>query len=242
MAAKKYFANLDLNQNQIKNAVLETVTSASVVGPSSGQIIFDTGVSILKYYDGTTWQSPVTRLEGQMVYKGAVAHNASAPGTVASGDLYAFTSSGEATNFGGSIVESGDYALYNGDSWMIIQGNTIDSSTTAAGIVQLATEEETIDAVNTLKAVSPAGLTAWADDTDTLAANRKQIARKRVYTGQTITSAGLTLTHAIGKNNPSVSVYSSAGAKVTLEVTKGNGTVVLTSNTSLSGATVVISA
>ena len=242
MAAKKYFANLDLNQNQIKNAVLETVTSASVVGPSSGQIIFDTESSVLKYYDGTTWQSPVTRLEGQMVYKGAVAHNASAPGTVTSGDLYAFTSSGVATNFGGSVVEAGDYALYNGDSWMIIQGNTIEASTTSAGIVQLATDEETIDAIDTSKAASPSGLTAWADDMNTLAANRKQIARKKVYTSQTINSSGLTLTHAIGKNNPQVSVFNSAGAKVSLEVTKGNGTVVLTSNTSLSGATVVISA
>jgi hypothetical protein len=244
MAAKKYFSNLDLNQNQIKSAVLETTTSAGVASPGNGQIIFDTGSNVLKYYDGATWQSPVGRFDGAVVYKGSIAHNAASPGTVANGDLYAFTSAGIATNYGGTYVEAGDFAVYdaNAEIWTIIQGNVVEASTSSKGIVQLTTDEDAIDGVSTDKAVVPSTLLAWADETDVTEANRKQIIRKRVYASQTINSSGLTLTHSIGKNNPYVSVYSSSGQRVHLEVTKGDGTVVLTSNVELSGATVVISA
>lgn len=236
MAAKKYFANLDLNQNQIKNAVLETVTSASVVSPGAGQVIFDTGSNVFKYYDGETWQSPVTRFEGQIVYKGSVAHNAAAPGTVTSGDLYVFTSSGTATNYGGGVVEPGDYVIYDGSSWVVIQGNIIEASTTSKGLVMLASDVEAAAGSDTSKAIVPSSLLAWADQED------KTVIRKRAYSSQTINSSGLTLTHSIGKNNPKVSVYNSDGAKVNLEITKGTGTVILTSNVEISGATVVISA
>lgn len=236
MAAKKYFSNLDLNKNQIKSAVLETTTSAGVASPANGQIIFDTGSNVLKYYDGTTWQSPVSRFEGAIVYKGSIGHDAAAPGTVTNGDLYVFTSAGTATNYGGGTVEIGDYVIYDGSSWTVIQGNVIQSSTTAKGIVELATNEEAITGTDVDRAIVPSSLTAWADETD------RTIARKRVYTSQTINSSGLTLTHSIGKNNPYVSVYNSAGQRVSLEITKGTGTVVLTSNVELSGATVVISA
>lgn len=238
MAAKKYFSNLDLNQNQIKSAVLETTTSAGVASPANGQIIFDTGSNVLKYYDGATWQSPVGRFDGAIVYKGSIAHNAAAPGTVTNGDLYVFTSAGTATNYGGEYVQAGDYVIYDGtaEAWKVIQGNVVIASTTAKGIVELATNAEAEAGVNTDNAIVPSALTAWADQTD------KTIARKRVYTSQTINSSGLTLTHSIGKNNPYVSVYNSAGQRVSLEITKGTGTVVLTSNVELSGATVVISA
>jgi hypothetical protein len=238
MAAKKYFSNLDLNQNQIKSAVLETTTSAGIASPGNGQIIFDTGSNVLKYYDGATWQSPVGRFEGTVVYKGSIAHNAASPGTVTNGDIYAFSSAGVATNYGGATVQIGDFVVYDGDAedWTVIQGNVVEASTSSKGIVELATGQEAIDGTDTAVAISPASLDSWSEQED------KTVARKRVYTSQTINSSGLTLTHAIGKNDPYVSVYSSSGQRVHLEITKGDGTIVLTSNVELSGATVVISA
>jgi hypothetical protein len=239
MAAKKYFSNLDLNQNQIKNAVLETVTSASLTTPGTGRIIFDTGSNIFKYYDGTAWQSPVTRLEGQLVYKGSILANADAPESPKAGDVYVFSSAGEAIHYGGEIVEVGDYVVCNGaifgSLWVVIQGNVVQSSTSGKGIVSLATDEEAKTGNDTAKAIVPSSATAWEDETD------RTVVRKRVYTSQTINSSGLTLTHLIGKNDPYVSVYNSSGARVSLEITKGDGTVILTSNVEISGATVVIS-
>lgn len=238
MAAKKYFSNLDLNLNQIKNAVLETTTSAGVASPGDGQIIFDTGSNVLKYWDGANWQSPVTRFEGRIVYQGTIAHDASAPGTLTNGDLYVFTSAGTATNYGGGVVEIGDYVIYddNSETWIVAQGNVIQASTSAKGIVELATTAEAETGSDTQRAIVPDTLDAWAEQTD------KTVVRKRAYTSQTINSSGLTLTHAIGKNNPYVSVYNSGGARVSCEITKGDGTVTLTSNVEISGATVVISA
>ena len=240
MAAKKYFANLDLNQNQIKNAVLETVTSASVgAGAVAGQVIFDTGSNVFKYYDGAAWQSPVSRFDGAVVYKGTIAHNAASPGTVTNGDVYAFTSAGIATNYGGATVQVGDFVVYDSTlvDWRVIQGNVVQASTTAKGIVELATGQEAIDGTDTAVAISPASLNSWSEQ------ENKTVTRKRVYTGQSIATDGSTiLTHNIGKNNPYVSVYNSAGQRVHLEITKGNGTVILTSNTAMSNTTVVISA
>lgn len=238
MAAKKYFSNLDLNQNQIKSAVLETTTSAGVASPGNGQIIFDTGSNVLKYYDGATWQSPVGRFEGTVVYKGSIAHNAASPGTVTNGDIYAFSSAGVATNYGGATVQIGDFVVYDGNAedWTVIQGNVVEASTSSQGIVELATGQEAIDGTDTAVAISPASLDSWSEQED------KTVTRKRVYTSQTINSSPTTLTHAIGKNDPYVSVYSSSGQRVHLEITKGDGTIVLTSNVELSGATVVISA
>jgi hypothetical protein len=239
MAAKKYFANIDLNKNQIKNAVAETITQAAAdSGKVTGQLIFDTGTATLKYYDGSNWQSTKTRFSGQILYKGAIGHDAASPESTNSGDLYVFTSPGTATNYGGGVVEIGDYVIYNGatTSWSVIQGNVVQSSTGVKGIVELATSDEAETGSDTARAIVPSALKAWADQTD------KTVTRKRVFTGQTINSSPNTLTHAIGNNNPYVSVYTSTGQRVHLEITKGNGTVVLTSNVELSGATVVISA
>ena len=235
MAQKKFFVDINLNKNQLVDAVLEKISSSGVTGAVAGQIIFDTGDSKLKYYNGSVWQSAESRFEGALQYKGSVAHNATAPADPAKGDLYVFNSAGTATNFGGTVVQSGDFAIYNGSGWDIIQGNVVSASESVAGIVELATDAETITGSDTSRAVTPANIAAWATQTD------KTLVRKRVYTAQTISTTPLVLTHALGNSDVQVQVYNSSGDMIEVLITKGSGTVTLTANASVASCLVVIS-
>jgi hypothetical protein len=238
MAAQKYYANIELNQNQIKNIVVETTTPATVGSTISGRVIFDTGNSILKYYDGTNWQSVETRFDGQILYKGNIAHDADSASSPVQGDLYVFSSAGTATNYGNVVVEVGDYVIYDGTNWKVIQGNVILASETNSGLVRLADEvgysEVTLETDDVV--MTPADAYIWADQTN------KTVVRKRVYTGETINSSGSIYTHGIGKDDVRVTVYDSNSNIINLQVVKGSGTVTVTSNSEESGLTVVISA
>ena len=51
----KFLANLDLNQNELQNAVVQ-VLSANPSSPSTGQIYYNSTSNVLRYYDGTSWE------------------------------------------------------------------------------------------------------------------------------------------------------------------------------------------
>lgn len=52
----KYFSNINLNQNELQNAVIHLVAStSSITSPVKGQIIYDQSDDLIKYYDGSIW-------------------------------------------------------------------------------------------------------------------------------------------------------------------------------------------
>jgi len=56
--ATKFLANLNLSQNELQNARIQNLTTTQITGiasPVDGQIVFDTTVDKLKYYNGTAW-------------------------------------------------------------------------------------------------------------------------------------------------------------------------------------------
>lgn len=52
--AQKYLTNLDLNQNELQNAVIQNLAS-DPGSPATGQIIFNTTSNVFKVYNGTDW-------------------------------------------------------------------------------------------------------------------------------------------------------------------------------------------
>jgi hypothetical protein len=236
MASKKFFVDIDLQKQQLRQVRIENVVNASGVStPVSGQMVFDTTMSRMAFYNGTSWEFLNQVAVDTINYKGAIAHN----GLVSNpdvGDMYIFNSAGTATNFGGAVVQVGDFAIYNGSTWDIIQGNVVSATTSTAGIVQLALDSDATTGTDTEKALTSSNLTAWATQSD------KTVVRKRVYVGEPLSTTPNVLTHGIGSDNPMVMVYEdSTGAEIICDIIKGSGTVTVTTNTSVT-ATVVIMA
>ena len=234
MASKKYFVDLDLQKQSLLQAVVQNIAASGVDTPSIGQIIFNLETNQLAYHNGSGWQNVSQVTVDTVNYKGGIA----ASGTVVSpdtGDMYIFTTSGVATNFGGVTVESGDFTIYNGSTWDTIQRNIDYATTSTSGFVQLSTDNEAITGTSTTKVITPSNLTAWQNQTD------KTVVRKRVYANQSLSPTPLVLTHGIGSSDVVVQVFDSiTGEEIIVSVIKGSGTVTITANTSITANVVIL--
>lgn len=234
MASKKFFVDLDLQKQSLLQAVVQNVAASGVDNPSIGQIIFNLQTNQLAYHNGSGWQNVSQVTVDTVNYKGGIA----ASGTVVSpdvGDMYIFTTSGTATNFGSVTVEAGDFAIWGGSTWDVIQKNIDYATTSTNGFVQLSTDSEAISGTSTTKVITPSNLTAWSNQTD------KTVVRKRVYTNQLLSTTPLVLTHAIGLEDVVVQVFNnSTGAEIIVDIVKGSGTVTLTSNVSIYANVVIL--
>lgn len=223
MAAKKYFVDLNLNKNQITECSLENRTT-NPDAPVTGEIYFHTVDKKIKFYDGSVWQSLGQVAAEYVAYKGSLAHSASIPASPKIGDMYIFSSAGTAVNFGNEVVEVGDLVIYNGSTWDIIQKNlNLQTATeTAAGLIELATQNETNAASDTTRAVTPATLEGYR--------THKNIASVANFSNQTITVAGVALTHNLGTKNITVDFYKN-DEKIVLSYTTTNTNTVTVSST-----------
>ena len=55
--AIKHLANLDLNNNEIKNVKIDVVTSDPSSNLAEGRIIYNSQEDLMKFYDGSAWVS-----------------------------------------------------------------------------------------------------------------------------------------------------------------------------------------
>jgi hypothetical protein len=234
MASKKYFVDLDLQKQSLLQAVVQNIAASGVISPSIGQIIFNLQTNQLAYHNGSDWQNVSQVTVDTVNYKGGIA----ASGTVSNpdtGDMYIFTTSGIATNFGGVTVEAGDFTIYNGLTWDTIQRNIDYATTSTSGFVQLSTDSEAISGTSTTKVITPSNLTAWQNQTD------KTVVRKRVYTNQSLSTTPLVLTHGIGSSDVVVQVFDSiSGEEIIVDIVKGSGTVTISTNTSITANVVIL--
>ena len=223
MAAKKYFVDLNLNKNQITELSLEN-RETDPSSPVSGEIYFNSNDKKIKFYDGSSWQSIGQVSADYVVYKGTLAHSASAPSSPKIGDLYFFSSSGIAVNFGNQTVESGDFAIYNGTTWDIIQKNlNIELATDGtAGVVELATQNEVNAGTDAGRVVTPATLEGYRLD--------RTLSSVLLFTNRTITVAGTTLTHNLGNKNLVLEFYQ-GNEKIILSYTTPTANTVLVKTT-----------
>ena len=207
MAAKKYFVNLNLNKNQILDLSLENRIS-NPDSPSLGQIYFHIVEKKIKIFDGTAWQSITEGGGGSnisadyLIYKGSLNYSDSAPISPRRGDLYIFSGGpGVATNFGNEKVESGDFVIYNGTTWDIIQKNlNIENATQeVSGIISLASQSETNEGMIANKAITPVTLDGYK--------TVNTLSSVLLFENQTITTSGKIINHNLNNKNISVDFY-----------------------------------
>jgi hypothetical protein len=114
------------------------VGAAAPATPTAGEAWLDTSVAtkpVFKVHDGTAWQGAGS----------GVSTGAAAPAAPAAGDLWVDTTTATAP-----VLK-----VYNGTAFVAV---TPDATDAVKGVVELATATETVDGVDTTRAVTPAGL------------------------------------------------------------------------------------
>lgn len=233
MAAKKYFVDLNLNKNQITEFSLENRIE-NPQSPVSGEIYFNSVDKKIKFYDGTSWQSVGQVSADYVIYKGTLAHSANAPNTPRTGDLYVFSSAGTATNFGNAVVEVGDFVIYNGTTWDVLQRNLNLQSANeqSAGLVELATQTEVNTGTDAGRVITPATLEGYRLN--------KTLSSVLLFENQTIYTTGTTLTHNLNNKNIMVEFYES-NEKIILDYTTPTvNTINVKTNYQLSGINIIV--
>lgn len=79
--ARKFLVSIDLNKNELQNAVIQNLGTAPST-PSAGQIYYNTGDNELYFYNGSAWES--TQAESEVLY----GDFASRPSAGTAGRLY----------------------------------------------------------------------------------------------------------------------------------------------------------
>ncbi len=163
MAKKNVFVHLDMNKQELQNTKAQNLTTAQIttlagtlVASDKGLFVYDTDLKKLFVWSGTAFDNvtPAPPQVGQ--YRGGVLHTAAEPANLVSGDWVVFTSAGFVTNFGGTQkVQVGDWAIYNGTTWDILQGNVDVATESSVGLVQLASNVEAVAGANDTKAMTP---------------------------------------------------------------------------------------
>ena len=235
MAQRKFYVDLDLNKNQLISAALQNVAVSGIASPATGQVAFDTVVNKLAFYDGSAWQYAGEVSLDTVSYKGGIAHSATEPSPKEKGDMYVFTSAGTASwTVGSQVVQTGDFTIYSGSQWDVIQQNIVAASETEAGYVELATDAEANTGSDTSRAITPSNLE--------YVRQQKTFASVKEFTAQSlVANTGLALSHNLNTKSVQVAVYDTNDAQIEVQVVAtSTAAVTLTSNVSLSGVRVVV--
>jgi len=155
MAAKPFYADIDLHKNQLLQAAFQSSATAPT-GPVNGQVYFNTSDNNFYGWNGTSWINLSQVVTNVLTVKGEISNadtNPSYPSSPATGDTWFITTN--AGTVGGTAVEIGDQLIYDGTSWFVLQRNLQAATESIGGFVQLATQAEANAGSNDTKAITP---------------------------------------------------------------------------------------
>lgn len=135
MATRKFVANLNLNQNELQNAVVQNLSTAPA-NPKAGQEYYNTADNTLYVYNGTAWVNALS--QGGYTFKNGVKQTANTMDV----ELNIAT--------GGN---AGNVTLTANSNGLAASAPT--ASTSTAGLIEIATDSEVSTGTSEVLAVNP---------------------------------------------------------------------------------------
>ena len=147
--SQRYYNNINLQQNQLENAVIQNLASDPTSG-KEGQIYYNTVDKSYRYHNGTAWVS--INPEGIADVLAGVGLTRSISDSTITIGLGTPSASGDGTNTFGSNGVSGQTHTH--------QVKIPDASATQKGVIELATDAEATAGTDTVRAINAKQLAA----------------------------------------------------------------------------------
>lgn len=221
--AQRFFSDLDLQGNQLKNFSFERLASAPA-SPYLSYTYYDTTLNVMRQWNGSAWVNLGAAPTNGFTLKGTIVNADTLPAfpaAPAEGDAWlVVTNSGTVGTIG---VEPGDMLYYIGGQWTAVQNNIGQASEAVAGYAEIATQAETQAATDDARFITP--LKLRQNETD------RGYARK--FAGDITGNGAATtfaVTHNLGTADYTVQVRETTGNNsfigVDTEATNANSTTV----------------
>ena len=139
MAKKKWVVDLDLGQNELQNAVIQNLASAPS-NPKKGQHYFDTSTNIEYIWDGTAWVDAMS--QGNYTFQNGVEEITGRKVQIKVGTSTNATVTADSNGLSVSVA---------------------DASTSAKGVIEIATDGECTTGTSEILAVNPKQLATKVD-------------------------------------------------------------------------------
>lgn len=150
--SQKWFNGINLQQNQLENAVIQNLASDPSSG-KAGQIYYNTADKGYKYYNGTAWVGISADAVKSIVAGNGLTSSGTDTVTISLGTP---SSSGSGSNIFGSNNLSATSHTH--------QITLPDASTTAKGVIEIATDTEATTGTDTTRAINAKQLAAAKQD------------------------------------------------------------------------------
>lgn len=150
--SQKWFNGINLQQNQLENAVIQNLASDPSSG-RAGQIYYNTADKGYKYYNGTAWVGISADAVKSIVAGNGLTSSGTDTVTISLGTP---SSSGSGSNtFGSNGLTATSHTH---------QISLPDASTTAKGVIEIATDTEATTGTDTTRAINAKQLAAAKQD------------------------------------------------------------------------------
>lgn len=146
--SQKWFNNIDLQQNELQNGVIQNLAADPTSG-KAGQIYYNTVDKGYRYHNGTAWVSITAEAVKSIVAGDGLTSSGTDTVTI---NLGTPSASGSGSNTYGSNSVTADSHTH--------QINLPDASTSAKGVIELATDAEATAGTDTTRAINAKQLAA----------------------------------------------------------------------------------
>ena len=153
--SQKWFNNIDLQQNELQNGVIQNLAGNPSNG-KAGQIYYNTVDKGYRYYNGSAWVS-ITAEAAKFIKAGnGLTSTGTDTVTISLGDPSASGYSGsDANTYGSNSVTDNSHTH---------QISLPDATETVKGVIELATEDEAIEGIDTTRAINAKQLATAKQD------------------------------------------------------------------------------